>query len=146
MESRGSRSAHHQKSHALHCSVMVEQLTALHLGKKRWGQLLQEMQPMLFLRLGSKKLEQLAPSPDQKSHAQCTLCSQTTSLMWHPGRLFFYTSSSTFPHGQNLTTVKHTFRPKVSPTVPCESSFCTKLSRVYSTITTLQCDDGRILH
>ena len=57
----------------------------------------------------------------------------------------FYTSSSTFPHGQNLTTVKHTFRPKVSPTVPCESSFCTKLSRVYSTITTLQCDDGRIL-
>ena len=49
MDSRASRSAHHQKSHALHCSATVEQLTALHLGKKRWGQLLQEMQPLLFL-------------------------------------------------------------------------------------------------
>ena len=41
--------------------------------QKEMGQLLQEMHPLLFLRLGSKKLEQLAPSPDQKSHAQCTL-------------------------------------------------------------------------
>ena len=81
----------HQKSHALLRLGGGLLLTALHLGKKRWGQLLQEMQPLLFLRRGGKKQEEqhnLLTRSHTLGAPSVLVCSQTT--------LFDLTSWSTF--------------------------------------------------
>ena len=81
----------HQKSHALLRLGGDLLLTALHLGKKRWGQLLQEMQPLLFLRRDGKKQEEqhnLLTRSHTLGAPSVLVCSQTT--------LFDLTSWSTF--------------------------------------------------
>ena len=68
-----------------------------------------------FLETPQQKARGAAPSPDQKSHAQCTLSAGLLS-----NTLFDVTSWSTFfnPQAQlfqNLTTVSTHFDPKYPP-------------------------------